>query len=92
LREIRAKLAHFEDELPKLKEATTILELALWKTRLDDNCLKENTTQHQKKVKVDETSFRRKCRITCGADVVIGYVLPYLINTGDDDSFSYESV
>jgi len=29
LRSIRGKLAHFEDELPKLKEMTMILELVL---------------------------------------------------------------
>jgi ABC-type long-subunit fatty acid transport system fused permease/ATPase subunit len=29
LRAIREKLVHFEDELPKLKEAATLLELAL---------------------------------------------------------------
>jgi hypothetical protein len=79
LREIRSKLAYFEGELSQLKEVTTILELALWKTRLDDNCIKENTTLHQKKMKVDETSLRQHCRITCGADVIIGHVLPFLI-------------
>jgi hypothetical protein len=84
LREIQDKLAHFECEFPKLKEATSILELALWKTRLDDNCLKENTTQHQKKIKVDETSFRKQNRVACGADVVIGNVLPFLISIRDE--------
>jgi hypothetical protein len=79
LPEIQSKLDHFECEFPKLKEATTILELTLWKTRLDDNCIKENTTLHQKKIKVDETSLRQHCRVTCGADVIIGHVLPFLI-------------
>jgi hypothetical protein len=32
LRKIQAKIAHFENELPRLKEITTILELALWKS------------------------------------------------------------
>jgi len=71
LREIRAKLALFEDELTKLKEATTILELALWKIM---SC-------HQKKVKTDESSFRRQSRVTCGAGVVIGHVLLFLITS-----------
>jgi hypothetical protein len=35
LRRIKAKAAHFEDEYPKLKEITLILELALWKMRLN---------------------------------------------------------
>jgi hypothetical protein len=31
LHRIRAKVAHFDDEYPRLKEITSILELALWK-------------------------------------------------------------
>lgn len=37
LRSICGKLAHFEDELPKLKEMTTILELVLWKSWMNEN-------------------------------------------------------
>jgi hypothetical protein len=71
LREIREKVAHFEDELPKLKEITTILELALWKLRMNEKLPQEEATHCQKKIKTDELSIRRQCRITCGADVVI---------------------
>jgi hypothetical protein len=77
LREIQDKIAHFEDELSKLKEATTILEIALWKVRM--NIPKDVICRHQKKVRVDQSEFRRQCRVTCGANVVIGYVLPFLI-------------
>jgi hypothetical protein len=77
LREIRDKIVHFEDELPKLKEATTILELALWKKRM--NIPEEVICRHQKKVRVDLSEFRKQCWVTCGANVVIGYVLPFLI-------------
>ena len=79
LYEIREKLAHFEAEYPKLEEATTILELALWKMKIYDNSLGENTTRHQKKIKTEESDIRSQCRLTCGADVVIGHVLPFLI-------------
>jgi hypothetical protein len=41
---IQAKVAHFEEELPKLKEITLILELALWKSRM-------NASLFQKKIK-----------------------------------------
>lgn len=37
------------------------------------------STQRQKKIKTDESSSRQHCRVTCGADVVIGHVLPLLI-------------
>jgi len=91
LRSIREKLVHFEDELPKLKEATTILELALWKKRINENNSQQNTVCRQKEIKVEGANPREQCRVTCGADIIIGHVLPYLISTGDDDSLSYES-
>jgi hypothetical protein len=78
LRRIRRKIAHFEDELPKLKEATSMLELALWKMEMNEKICQDMATQGQKKVKTDESSIRQQCRITCGADVIIGHVLPFL--------------
>ena len=67
LHQIRAKVAHFEDEYHRLKEITSILELALWMSRM--------TASHlQKKIKTDESSMRRQHRMTCGADVVINLV------------------
>jgi len=79
LNRIQEKVAYFEDELPKLKEITTILELALWKLRMNEKIPEEEATRYQKKIKTNESSMRRQCRITCGADVVIGHVLPFLI-------------
>ena len=81
LHEIRSKLVHFEDELTKLKEVTTILELALWKMNMSKNGHQDRATQSQKKMKVDDSSIRSQNRVTCGADVVIGHMLPFLINT-----------
>jgi hypothetical protein len=78
---IQAKVAHFEEELPKLKEITSILELALWKSRM-------NASLFQKKIKTDESSIRNEYRITCGADVIIRHMLPYLIAVGDEQSNS----
>jgi hypothetical protein len=78
---IRDKLAYFEDELSQLKEATAILELALWKVRMTENKIIHHEVMYccQKKVKTEESSIRQQCRITCGADVIIGHVLPFLI-------------
>jgi hypothetical protein len=61
LYEIREKLAHFEAEYPKLKEIKTILEFALWKMKIYDNSLAENTTRHQKKIKTEESDIRSQC-------------------------------
>jgi len=91
LRSIQAQLSHFEDALPKLKQVTTIIELALWKMRIDENSHEWGTTHCQKKIKNDKSSIRRHCRITCGADVIIGHVLFFLISTGDDRSPFHES-
>ena len=73
LRGIRSKLAHFEVELTKLKEVTTILELALWKMKINENGHQYMATH--------DANVRSQDRVTCGADVVIGHVLPFLINT-----------
>jgi hypothetical protein len=85
LHEIQAKVAHFENELLQLKEVTTIIELALWKLRINENCLlQEEATHCQKKVKTDESSIiRTQYHITCGADVIIRHVLPFLISVVD---------
>jgi hypothetical protein len=79
LREIRDKLVFFEDELPKLKEATTMLELALWKKRINDTNHQQKMARSRKKIKIVESSTQQQDSVTCGADVVIGRVLPFLI-------------
>jgi hypothetical protein len=76
---IREKLAYFEDTFFQLEEATTIIELALWKTRLDESIHKRRTTYRPKKFKTDASDVRRQCRVICGADVIIRLVLPFLI-------------
>jgi hypothetical protein len=44
----------------------------------------------RKKTKTAEASSRQQCHVTCGAGVIIGYVMPFLTDTGDDDSLSNE--
>jgi hypothetical protein len=87
--QIQEKFDHIENELRKLKETTTILELALWKMRMNEESHNEKSTRRQKKGKTNESSVRQHCRVTCGADVVIGRVLPYLLmSTVDQESDS----
>ena len=60
-----------------VKEGITLLELALWKAKLDEK--EEYAAEGRtKKAKVDAESYRRDKRITCGADTVIKNVLPFL--------------
>jgi hypothetical protein len=91
LHRIRAKIAHFEDELHKLKEMTTILELALWKMRINQTNNQENETRPRKKGKTDESSVRQHFRVTCGADAVIRHVLPYLLISAVNEESDLES-
>jgi hypothetical protein len=90
-RRIQRKITHFEHELPKLKEVTTILELALWKMKMtmNENIHQEVMCSRQKKVRVDQSEFRRQSRVTCGADVIICHVMPYLIAVAVEESASH---
>jgi len=55
------------------KEGASILELALWKDKIDES--------HSKRARVDAevVSYRDQCRINCGAGIIIRNVLPYLV-------------
>ena len=87
-----------------LKEAISLLELALWKANLINNG-KEEGEHPAKKAKIidecgdtsakaagiskepksdDVNTARRAARVTCGADIIIKNVLPFL---NDNDEF-----
>jgi hypothetical protein len=77
LHRIQDQFTFFEDELPKLKETASILELALWKMKMNEKSHDDKATQSRKKIKADDSSVRSQNRVTCG--VVIAHVLPFLI-------------
>lgn len=84
LEEIRCKLSDTEKSFLKLKEATSVLELALWKAKVDGlntACNNVEEERPKKRAKMDIAGFRDQCRISCGAEAVIKSVLPYLIGT-----------
>ena len=65
------------DQCEALKESAGILELALWKAKLEDD------DEHCHKIrKFDDdctiAGRRERCRINCGADIVLQNVLPFL--------------
>ena len=72
------KMDHYKSEHCRyVKEGITILELALWKAKLGEK--EEYAAEGKsKKAKVDSESARKEGRITCGADMVIKNVLPFL--------------
>ena len=58
-----------------------LLELALWKVKLDEQQEEENIfeiIQAEKKVKIDVAAARKELRITSGASTVIKNVLQFL--------------
>ena len=84
---IRSKLATYEREFLVLKEGTTMLELFLWKIKINES-MSVNPSggeeRSSKKMKIGESEFRSQCRVGCGADSVIENVLPYLLPAAEE--------
>ena len=59
-----------------LKEHMTLLELAIWKAKLDEKATVK--VQTAKRAKIDVGNARKEKRITSGADTIIKNVLPFL--------------
>mmetsp|Transcript_22113 Transcript_22113/g.36142 ORF Transcript_22113/g.36142 Transcript_22113/m.36142 type:complete len:112 (+) Transcript_22113:678-1013(+) len=77
---VLSRMEHFKAEHYTLvREAMTLLELAMWKAIIDENG-GENYSQRAKakKVKMDMKAARRERRVTSGADIVVKNVLPFL--------------
>ncbi len=74
------RMNHYKSEHNRLlKEHMTLLELAIWKIKLDER--DDNSAvkiQATKRAKIDEESTREEKRITSGADIIIKNVLPFL--------------
>mmetsp|Transcript_3293 Transcript_3293/g.4710 ORF Transcript_3293/g.4710 Transcript_3293/m.4710 type:complete len:204 (+) Transcript_3293:182-793(+) len=78
IRSVLRKMEHYKAEHNKLlKEDMTLLELALWKAKIEKE--KESLGDViTKKAKIDVQSKRSERRITSGANIVIKNVLPFL--------------
>jgi hypothetical protein len=82
IRSVLDKMEHYKTEHKiLLKEAMTLLELALWKAKLLNEegmqCEVEEAKK-AKKAKTDNESARTEYRVTCGVNIVIKNVLPFL--------------
>ena len=72
IRSVLDRMEHYKAEHQiLLKEAMTLLELALWKAKLEENGSNIDTES----VEVVRTQHR----VTCGANIVIKNVLPFLV-------------
>ena len=78
---IRSKLATYERDFHCLKEATSMLEFAMWSAKMSESTHINPSSSEgsNKKMKVDKSDFRNQCHISCGADNIIENVLPYLL-------------
>jgi len=71
------KMDHYKEEHHRyVKEATTLLELALWKSKLVE--IECSLEPEAKKAKIDADNARMERRVTSGAGIVIKNVLPFL--------------
>ena len=87
IQSVISEIEHYKSEhLAILREVAALLELALWKAKLDDFNVEDDkkcsvvsvAEKTAKKAKVDVEYARREARITSGADIIIKNVLPYL--------------
>ena len=73
------RLDHYKAEHKALlKEATTLLELALWKANLDDNSGCEGEREGVRTTRGSRKRARKEICVTSGASIVINNVLPFL--------------
>jgi hypothetical protein len=84
LARVLRRMEHYKSEHQiLLKEAMTLLELALWKVKLLDkkgekNCGNLRQRRSRLWVKIDAEAARKEHRVTCCASIVIKNVLPFL--------------
>ncbi|KAK1742685.1 leucine-rich repeat domain-containing protein [Skeletonema marinoi] len=79
IRSVIRQIGHYKTQHKELlKDATTILELALWKAKMNEKEEDSLGEVKAKKIKLDMQSERSERRITSGANIVIKNVLPYL--------------
>jgi len=67
---IHSKLVSYECEYRQRKDAISLLELALWKSQIDQLAVGVKDRHH---------------RFNCGADAIIPNVLPYLADSEEED-------
>jgi hypothetical protein len=76
-----SKLEYYESEYQKLKESTSLLELALWKMNIDASTVDNGVAMGD--------DNRLECRTNCGADFVIENVWLYLLPSDFVRSYVY---
>jgi len=77
---VKGRIEHFRSEhYALLKDAMSLLELALWKANLDENVGCDDAAREGVRVTRGQRKRARRDRcITSGASIVIKNVLPFL--------------
>ena len=79
IRSVLGKIDHFKAEHQRiLEEATTLLELAIWKANLDETDESQIVREGFRTMRGSLKRARRELCITSGASIVIKNVLPFL--------------
>ncbi len=79
MQSVLRRITHYKaDHRNLLKEAMALLELALWKAKLDANGEECSLESKTKRRKIDDEDIRKESRVTCGANIIIKNVLPFL--------------
>eukprot|EP00984_Skeletonema_dohrnii_P013358 scaffold5517_cov77-Skeletonema_dohrnii-CCMP3373.AAC.4 len=83
IRRVRTRVEHFTKEHnSSLEESATILELSLWRDNLngETNHVSDSSldAKPNKRARIDVDSARQERHITCGANIVVKNVLPFL--------------
>jgi hypothetical protein len=86
IKSLYSKLVSYE----QLKESTSLLELALWKAKIDGSMpnarRREGEESSQKKARIDTSAQRYQCRVNSGAEIVLPNVRPYLFLLPSEDN------
>ena len=79
MRKVISRLDHYKvAHMQLLKEATTLLELALWKANLDENDGGSFEKDGVRTTRGRRKRARKEICVTSGASIVIKNVLPFL--------------
>ena len=79
IRSVLGKIDHYKAEHQRmLNEATTLLELAIWKANLDDTAESGIVREGVRTTRGSVKRARRELCVTSGASIVIKNVLPFL--------------
>lgn len=77
--DMHSKLLLYEQKYHVLKDATFLLELTLWKIKIDELIMMQNVRQSDE-MESHMAEMKAQCRMNCGVEIIIPNVLQFLID------------